>query len=399
MDVRMAAALAGAVPNVSAFCLEQGITRQTFYKWRRRFREGGVDALAERSHARIGPFSERTGAEVVEAVVRWRKQLAEIGADHGPDSIRAYLLRGAAEPRVAAQLVPSRSTIARILSARGMVVPAPQKRPRSSYTRFVYPRPNECWQSDWTQWSLADGTPVAIAGTLDDHSRLLAGIGAAPGDGTAALVWAVMTAAITRCGVPVRSLTDNGLCYSMARRGGSAAFEVNLRALGTQPIASSPFHPQTCGKIERFWQTLKKWLNAHDPAATIDELTALLDAFAVFYNDVRPHRALPSRRTPAEAFNATVKARPASHPLPAPLTVSRAVITANGLAHTTGHTIGVGARWAGHPVEVIRDGDHVVIFAGTRIVRELTLDPARTYQPGGARYDLRGTREPHTLAP
>ena len=39
---------------------------------------------------------------------------------------------------------PSRATIARILSRRGLVTPQPRKRPRSSYRRFTYPRPNEC---------------------------------------------------------------------------------------------------------------------------------------------------------------------------------------------------------------------------------------------------------------
>src|SRR6185503_18109305 len=147
--------------------------------------------------------------------------------------------------------VPSRASIARILTRRGQVRPQPRKRPRSSYRRFEAGRPNEMWQSDWTEWHLSerDGVrrQVAIAGTLDDHSRLLVGIGAGNGSGNGELVWAVMTAAISSYGIPMSSLTDNGMCYSTRHRGNDhrpAAFETNLAALGCQSIASSPYHPQ-----------------------------------------------------------------------------------------------------------------------------------------------------------
>ena len=138
------------------------------------------------------------------------------------------------------------------------MVPAPGKRPHSSLRRFVYPRPNGCWQSDWTELHLSDGTPAAVAGTIDDHSRMLVGLDCAPGDGDSTLVWSVMEQAISEFGVPAMSLTDNGLCYSGYRRGMQVAFEINLNAFGCATVCSTPRHPQTCGKIERFWQTLKK---------------------------------------------------------------------------------------------------------------------------------------------
>src|SRR6185437_2655171 len=163
MDVRMAAVLAGAVPNVAGFCREQQISRQTFYKWRARFRAEGVAGLAVRSRRPHRPAGV-TAAAVEDAVVLLRKQLADDGADNGADSIRSALLAGRGG-------APSRATIARILTRRGLVVPAPGKRPKSSLHRFVYARPNECWQSDWSGWQLADGSDAAIAGTLDDHSR------------------------------------------------------------------------------------------------------------------------------------------------------------------------------------------------------------------------------------
>jgi transposase InsO family protein len=260
----------------------------------------------------------------------------------------------------------------------------PQRRPRSSRHRFVYPRPNECWQSDWTGWRLADGSPVAIAGTLDDHSRLLVGLAAGPGDGTGELVWSVMAAAIAGHGVPQRSLTDNGSCYSAARRGHApSAFETNLRALGCQPITSTPHHPQTCGKIERFWQTLKKWLTAHDQAhgaaPDLAELNTRLNVFTAYYNTARPHRALRGA-TPAAVFAATAPARPLERPLPAPTTVHHATVNAYGVVSVGRYSVHLGCRWRGTPVDAINDGGRIAIFTGNRLLRALDTDPTRRYQ-------------------
>lgn len=224
------------------------------------------------------------------------KQLIEAGLDHGPQSIVWRLQRAGLVG------VPAPSTVSRILTCHGAVVAAPHKRPKSATKRFCFARPNECWQSDWTQWALADGSSVGIAGSLDDHSRYLTGLAADVGAGTGELVWSVMLAGIDECGIPSMSLTDNGLVYTGRRKGFESAFEANLRALGTHTINSRPFHPQTCGKIERFWQTLKKWLRARPAPVTVAELNDQLAEFRDFYHHHRPHRALrgatPPKRSP-----------------------------------------------------------------------------------------------------
>jgi transposase InsO family protein/transposase-like protein len=389
MDVRMAAALAQGVDDVAGFCRAQGISRQTYYKWKKRFELEGLDGLRDRSR-RPGSVPLATPAQIEDAIVRARKELADAGDFNGPFSIADRLAAEGVMP------VPSRATIARILSRRGLVRPQPRKRPRSSYRRFQAGRPNEMWQSDWTEWQLAEGVtgrrPVAIAGTLDDHSRLLVGIGAGSGDGDAELVWSVMAAAIGGYGVPMSSLTDNGLCYTTARRRDHkpAAFQANLAALGCQSIASTPYHPQTCGKIERFWQTLKKWLTAREATRgryrTLAALNGDLAVFAEHYNTRRPHRAL-NGKTPAAVFAATVKARPVERPLPAQAQLYRTHVSTGGTVTVSrpgarGQLhVHVGARYKQLPVTVLQDGIRVAIFTGNELIRALDLDPTRTYQP------------------
>jgi transposase InsO family protein len=386
MDIRMAAALAGQIENVAQFCRDNQISRETFYKYRRRFREGGIEGLQELSRRPLS-CPGQTPVEVEDLIVLRRKQLIEDGLDHGAQSIVWSLQREGV-------VVPSVSTVWQILTRRGAIIAQPRKRPKSATRRFVFGRPNECWQSDWTGWALADGTPVGIAGSIDDHSRYVVGLRACAGDADAALVWEVTLAGIDECGIPSMSLSDNGIVYTGRFHAHESAFEINLRALGVRTINSAPFHPQTCGKIERFWQTLKNWLAARDPAATADELNAQLEQFRRFYNHQRPHRALRGA-TPAEVFGATAKARPAQRPVPAPVVVSRHTVgQTSGYVFVAPYKVNVGVRWAGHECDVIRDGTHITILSGTKLVRSFTADPTRSYQRGDKSTRTYRTREP-----
>src|SRR5437764_221688 len=126
---------------------------------------------------------------------------------------------------------------------------------------------------------------------------------------TGSIVLAVFRAVVAAHGLPASVLTDNGLVYTTRFAGGRRGhatrngFETELARLGIQQKNSSPNHPQTCGKIERFHQTLKRWLAKQPRARTLTELQAQLDRFRQYYNDQRPHRAL-GRKTPAAAYAA-----------------------------------------------------------------------------------------------
>jgi transposase InsO family protein len=187
--------------------------------------------------------------------------------------------------------VPSEATIWRLLRRRGLIVVEPRKRPRSSWKRFVWERPNDLWQIDSTHWTLADGTVVEIINIIDDHSRVCASSMAVPVC-TCVTAWAAFEQASQVWGLPARMLSDNGLSFNGSHRNATVEFETNLRVVGVQPIASTPFHPQTCGKVERFHQTLKKWLRKHPLVETLEQLQHQLDAWVEHYNHHRPHRSL-----------------------------------------------------------------------------------------------------------
>jgi transposase InsO family protein len=240
---------------------------------------------------------------VRERVVELRCLLIADGADAGPETIRWHL--GNEGLRVL-----STSTIRRILHQAGLIKPEPRKRPRSSYIRFQAVQPNETWQSDVTHWRLADGTDVEVLNWLDDHSRfLLSATAHQPVGGD--VVVAVFLDVIDEYGIPASTLTDNGMIYTARFVGGRNKFEYLLPILGVRQKNGSPGHPQTQGKIERFHQTQKRWLQARPAPRTLAELQHQLDAFREYYNERRPHYAL-NRGTPGHAYRATPKALPAN---------------------------------------------------------------------------------------
>jgi hypothetical protein len=187
-------------------------------------------------------------------------------------------------------------------------------------------------------------------------------------------------------------------------RGGRNGLETELRRLGITQKNGKPNHPQTQGKVERFQQTLKKWLRAQAPQpATLAQLQQLLDAFADHYNHRRPHKSLPHLATPATAYAARPKAAPGDRSSDSHDRVRRDRVGSTGTVslRTSGrlHHIGIGRIYAGtHILLLVQDLHIRIINAATgELLRELTLDPARNYQPTGA--PKGPTRKPAPPAP
>lgn len=289
-----------------------GVSQGWISRLMARYRAEGEAAYEPRSRApknSPGATPPSTG----DLVLRLRKQLAAAGLDAGADTIDWHL-RHHHDVRM------SRATINRILVRAGTVVPQPAKRPRSSYLRFEAAQPNECWQSDFTHYRLtrADGTAstdAEILTWLDDCSRYALHI-TAHTRVTGPIVLATFRETIAAHGIPASTLTDNGMVYTTRFAGGKGGrnhLEHELRALNITQKNGKPNHPTTQGKVERFQQTLKKWLRAQpQQPSNIDELQLLLNAFAEQYNHRRPHRWLPHRATPATIYSSRPKATPTS---------------------------------------------------------------------------------------
>ncbi|MDD9372412.1 MAG: DDE-type integrase/transposase/recombinase, partial [Acidimicrobiales bacterium] len=190
--------------------------------------------------------------------------------------------------------------------------PAPRKRPKSSYIRFAADQPNERWQADFTHWWLADQTHVEILDWLDDHSRYALSV-TAHRRVTGAIVVTTFQQTAAQHGLPASVLTDNGMVYTTrfaGGRGGRNHLETLLVDLEIEQKHSRPNHPTTCGKVERFQQTLQRWLTARGPIDTTEHLQHHIDLFVATYTVDRPHRAL--RTTPAVTYNLLPKATPSA---------------------------------------------------------------------------------------
>ena len=254
----------------------------------------------------------------------------------------------------------------------------PQRKPRSSCIRFQYPNPNDCWQIDATKWSLLDGSQAWIFTLLDDHSRLvLACRVAAACEGTEAL--AALNEAISAHGLPGIVLSDNGTSFTGKTNASSVEFERHLWAHAVRTITSRPYHPQTCGKIERWHQTLKKWLRRQQPAATLEELQEQLARFAIIYNTIRPHAAHDGA-TPAEAYVATPKHHhDPNGPSTAPTRASQRRTTVHGQFKVNKCMIHLGAAYREQTITVFVTGDHVVVYHDGKLLGEVDLQPSQAY--------------------
>jgi transposase InsO family protein len=369
---------------VSEVAKSYGVARSWVYALLDRYKAEGEAAFEPRSR-RPKTSPSAISDDAADLIIGLRKELSGQGLDAGPQTIAWHLQHHH-------QVKVSAATVSRYLSRAGLVTPNPAKRPKSSCIRFEAAMPNECWQSDFTCYPLADGTDTEILTWPGDHSRYALSL-TAHHRVTGPAVLLAFRAACEQHGIPASTLTDNGMVFTTrlaGGRGGRNALEHELRSLGIKQKNGKPNHPQTQGKAERFQQTMKNWLRAQpDQPATLAELQAQLDDFAVTYNNRRPHRSLEGRATPAAAYAARPKAVPGDRAADTHDRVRTDRIDNTGLV-TLRHQgqlyhIGIGRAHAGTRVLLLVQDLHIrVINADTgELIRELTLDPDKRYQATG----------------
>jgi transposase InsO family protein len=257
-----------------------GLSKHTLYDWKRRFEAEGPAALMDRP--RGGPRGSRLSEVTRRAIL----MLKQDHPDWGCQRISDVLLRGPA-------LGASPAAVARVLHEAGyQAEQTPTKAHPQPMRRFERDRANLLWQTDLFTFMLKrQNRRVYLVAFLDDHSRFLVGYGLHASQSTA-LVLEVLRASLANYGPPAEILTDNGSQYVTWR--GKSAFSRELERQGIRQIVAAPRHPQTLGKIERFWGTL--WRECLESSVFVDLADAQrrIGWFIDHYNFQRPHQGIDS---------------------------------------------------------------------------------------------------------
>lgn len=354
LEILLAPAVLGI--SVSEACRLNGVTRSWFYRWLARYEREGILGLSERSRRPFNsPRQIRESTELAICAMRVKHP------DWGPRRIRAEMFRAGGSP-------PAKSTIQRVLERNGLVSPQPRK--RRNYIRFERPCPNDLWQIDARKHEFPDKTIAWIFNVLDDHARfLLASRASFALDGEAA--WDAFEQGSCDHGCPREVLTDNGVYFSGEHRDFVAEFERRLWELGVKTIASTPEHPQTLGKVERFNKTQRQWVEGlQEPPKTLTQLQRRLDSFRWHYNHERPNQGIADL-TPAERYSATPPASPQQGE------VSRSAhrkANENGVVRYSGWRISLGREWASANVEVIEAAGKIRVIYGGELIRAISAE-------------------------
>jgi len=268
---------------------ELRIAPSTYYRWKSRYEEHGMDGLVDQP-----PEPRRV----------WNRLREEE---------RGYVVKYALEhpslsPReVATTLVDeqvmyvSESTVYRILKEAELIKP-PETRGfpagREFHTKTT--SPNELWQTDASYFFVVGWGYYYLISVLDDFSRMILGWRVQPSMGSAYII-EVIQDAVEFTGLPMvpvepgpAVLTDNGPGFL------SSALENFLKMRTMKHIVASPYHPQTNGKLERYHRTAKSKVNLfvyHSQEA----LSQAMESFVSHYNFERYHEAL-GNVTPADVY-------------------------------------------------------------------------------------------------
>ena len=365
-----------AVLEVEAGCpvtevaARHGVTRQSVHAWVHRYRAGGLGALADRSH-RPRSCPHQIPAEIEAAVCELRRSHPR----WGPARLAFEL------GKRDITLVPSETTLYRVLVRNGLIALGQHRRPASSYIRWERGEPMELWQLDIMGGVfLSDGTEIKLVSGLDDHSRYCV-IAQLVTRATSRAVCTAFAAALTRFGVPAEVLSDNGKQFT-------GRF-------------TRPRTPTTTGKIERWHKTLRtEFLADHDSFASLADAQAKLDAWVEDYNQHRPHRSL-GMATPASRFtdrpragdglplqlppSLTTLAAPTPGPVPPAGTVTGnepdaveidRIVPASGNMFAAGRQIWLGRPLAGQQVTLRLDYTSLHVFHAGQLIKThpVTLD-------------------------
>ncbi len=346
--------------TMSALCAEFGISRPTGYRWLSRYREDGLNGIAERSRRPL-VSPERTPPELEAQVIALRQR----SPDWGARKLQVLLRRRGME-------LPC-STIHRILLRHGLVRDV--DRHPAAVQRFERGAPNELWQMDF-KGPLQRGDKVGRLSVIDDHSRYLVALKAVASS-SGELVREHLEGAFDDCGVPEAMLMDHGTPWwgRMAPQG-LTRVALWMMKQGIELHWSGIGHPQTQGKVERFHGELQRAVERRRPRA--QDWQSWLEEFRWEHNQVRPHEAL-GMETPAEHWQPSQRrydANPPAWEYPVGSRVLKVDSDGKIKLHRQHWVISLALR--GQYVELVTIEARVLVYYCRTLVPELDLGNQRS---------------------
>jgi transposase InsO family protein len=367
--------------GVSEVARRYGVSRQSLHAWLRRYEEGGLSGLADRSH-RPKTCPHQIAAEVEARICEMRRKNSE----WGPRRIHYELGKEGWEP------CPSRASIYRALLRNRLIEADRRRRRKRVFQRFERARPMELWQLDVTGGvKLDDGRELKVVTGVDDHSRFCV-LALVVERATARVVCRTFSEAVRRYGIPDEVLTDNGKVFTgrFGRVNGEVLFERILRENGITHRLTGVRSPTTTGKVERFHQTLKRELLRKHRFASLEEAQAAVDRWVSQYNQDRPHQSIGMQR-PVDRFHSgtatTVSVVNQSAEGPGSMEIQRRVWS-NGVVRVAYQAVSVGRPYAGELVTIRVQGGILHVLHDGRLVRSVPRNNRRE-----VRY-IRGRRSP-----
>ena len=367
-----------------------GVSRQSVHNWIARYEQGGLAALADRSH-RPSSCPHQTPAEIEAQVCELRRQ----HPGWGPRRIEHQLAKDGLDP------VPSRSSIYRCLRRHGLIELRRRRKRREEFRRFERDRPMQLWQLDVMGGvALEDGIELKAVTGVDDHSRFCV-VAHLVRRATSKAVCEAFTGALRRYGIPDEVLTDNGKVFTgrFGPRPVEVLFDRICRENGISHRHTGVRSPTTTGKIERFHQSLRKEFLDGRVFSSLEAAQEALDDWVADYNTERPHQAL-EMVTPADRFRLTPLAKDASSiPVdaaedhPGQWVLRR--VASNGLVSVDNQMFSVGNAYKAQLVDVFVDDTVIQVWSKNHLIK--TVARTRTGRVRKVRADaLHVKHQPNT---
>lgn len=342
--------------NVSALCARYGISRNTGYKWLRRFGADGEPGLQDRSRRPLHT-NNKTADAVEQAVVELRNKHPAWGARKLRTRLQTLGHPG----------IPAPSTVHGILVRHGLIDAATAAHP--PWQRFEHAAPNHLWQMDFKGHFALQTARCHPLTVLDDHSRFSLCLAACANE-TGGTVQTQLTRTFEHYGLPDAMTMDNGSPWGSDADHPHTAFTLWLMRLYIRVTHSRPYHPQTQGKDERFHRTLNIEVLRGPPFRDLAHAQQRFDAWREVYNLERPHEAL-GQRVPASRYRPSVRAFPGTLP-PIEYGPDDLVrkVQCKGEFSFHGHTFRVSKGFHGFPIALRptpKDGTFSLHFCATKI--------------------------------